>query len=317
MNTIESTLREYAFELGLSVEDMRARVDEHCRNSFDGDWENSLRSKSIGIGGPVDSPPSVMVRWLQARGYTTAIGDVARWQTERKGAHWRVRRYVYDRVGILEAVPAVAMLWALALELDEDEATRTGEQVCRECSGRGERIVALDQGEIMDPRFFNSCRRNGWQFEESKRDRTVVRMRVRHGNPRPLGDHARFGPADTSYAENVFVPRTRIVVRPCICAPDPSWRVTEFEPLAEFKPQSRPETVSLEWLVRRLAAAGDFRAELASWPEQWQAQLDAWQATGETHWRAQWWLAFAEWAHAGKQPDLHRLSRLLDVRMAL
>lgn len=286
MNTIESTLRQFAFELGLSVEELRARVDEHCGDADHGDWLRSLYTTYYAVGGPVESPSSVMARWLQARGYTTAIGDVARWQTEREGSHWRVRQDVYDRVGILEAPPAIVLLWALAVELDEDAATFTGERLCRDCGGRRQLIEDLDVGSVPSPAFVRRCTWRGfakireWKAREK---RPLVRMHRVDGVTvnRPVQD-------------------TRIVLGRCHCTAP-----------------TRPETVSLEWLVRRLAAVGDFRAVIAGWPAAWQAQLDSWQATGETHWRAQWWFAFAEWAHAGKQPDLHRLSRLLDVRMAL
>ncbi|HVI04127.1 MAG TPA: hypothetical protein VM869_35795 [Enhygromyxa sp.] len=177
------------------------------------------------------------------------------------------------------------LLWALALELDERGATFTGEQVCRECSGRGARIVALDQSVIGGLRHV-PARARGTEFDVTcARNRWTADIVV---CPKPV--HAHDGARTT-----------RLVMMPC--------------PFCAIGRHTRPVTVSLEWLVRKLAAADPFRAELTGWPDAWQAQLDRWQASGETHWRAQWWLAFAEWAVGGKVPDEHQLARLLAMRI--
>lgn len=181
----------------------------------------------------------------------------------------------------------------LALEIDERGATPTGERVCRACGGRGERIVALDQGRFSDPKFISECRRSGWRILESPPElRTTVRMR-------------RYVPNEGRYhVEDVPVPRTRIVVQPCLC---PSEAVRPW----------RPETISLAWLVRKLMAAQPFVCDMHEWPAKWQRELDEREASGLTNvlvaWQAQWWRAFAEWAQTGgrKQPDVAVLAPVL------
>lgn len=246
------------------------------------------------------------VEWLRARGFAAGAGLVAEW-TLTSGVPWRI----YDEHAVIEASPGVVLLWALALEIDEHHATETGDRVCRACGDRGERIVVLDQGTFVDPNFMAECRRHGGRIDESPPQRTTVRMHVLpRGQQRPLGDHGRYGP-DNSRVENVLVPRTRLVVRPCGCVP-PERQMIDAEPIW---PPTRPDTVSLEWLVRRLAAAWPFAVATTGFPELWQAKIDEWLATDETHWIAQWWVAFWQWACAGVEPDVDQLARLLAMRI--
>jgi hypothetical protein len=116
--------------------------------------------------------------------------------------------------------PGVALLWALALEIDECGATLTGERVCRACSGR-QSIVATANGRYPS---------------------TAV---IRYGD-------GRLGPWSQLRA---------VSVQPCSC-----------------DGPTRPDTVSLHWLVRHLASQ---RSPIVTdWPEQWVVDVDAMEANG-------------------------------------
>jgi hypothetical protein len=201
--------------------------------------------------------------------------------------------------------PGVALLWALALEIDECGATLTGERVCRACSGR-QSIVATANGRYPS---------------------TAV---IRYGD-------GRLGPWSQLRA---------VSVQPCSC-----------------DGPTRPDTVSLHWLVRHLASQ---RSPIVTdWPEQWAVDVDAMEANGwgdtwlpsqgeqpkpppsvrvggieiptidtrlhlrdgtpagwsRKHdptpaWMCVWWREFREWVTTGREPDAGELARLLEERTA-
>lgn len=52
---------------------------------------------------------------------------------------------------IPHASKGIALLWALAREIDDVDSTATGEHVCRSCSGRGEVLIPLTWFELLIP----------------------------------------------------------------------------------------------------------------------------------------------------------------------
>lgn len=145
----------------------------------------------------------------------------------------------------IRASASILLLWALALEIDERAATRTGAKVCCACGGRGEVIVALDHGPFVDPAFIFRCRARNWLHRIVESGTTSAA--ARYGSPEGIADH------------------TRIVVDPCEC-----WGPT------------RPATVSLSDVVRDLASLPRPRFE---WPHEWlvafdkrEAETDDWVA---------------------------------------
>lgn len=69
----------------------------------------------------------LLTDWMEARGWPAPYGARTP-QSSAIASRWP---------------PSLWMLWALALEVDEHRATRTGASVCRACGGRGEVIVRV------------------------------------------------------------------------------------------------------------------------------------------------------------------------------
>jgi hypothetical protein len=205
---------------------------------------------------------------------------------------------------LARARPGVALLWGLALEMDECGATLTGERVCQQCAGR----------------IGSDGRPTVWYWP----------WRVW-----------------TSRSWHTSAPPTEL---PCGC----NWHSDI---------PTRPDTVSLHWLVRQLASQ---RSPIVTdWPEQWAVDADAMEANGwgETwlpsqgeppkpppsvrvggieiptidtrlrlrdgtpagwsrkhdptpSWMCIWWREFREWVTTGREPDAVELARLLDERTA-
>jgi hypothetical protein len=197
----------------------------------------------------------------------------------------------------LRDTPGGLLLYAIAAEIDKRQATVVpGARVCRACGGRGETIVALDQGRFVDPSFINECRRNGW----------IGRIRE---SP---------GAVWAEYGHTGNVPRARIVVTPCVCtgAAVPAMRIgirvmvshDGSEGAEVTRLGTRPDTVSLAWLVAYLA---EQRTPAFEWPAQWLVDMDLREANGDTSWVAVWWAQFYAWTR-GVALDEARLQWALD-----
>lgn len=158
----------------------------------------------------------------------------------------------------------VALLWALAREIDERRFTPIG-RVCRACGGRGVVIIDLDHGAFIDPAFMARCRRAG-------------RMIIESGSV--LAD-AMFDSGEQSRQR----PHTRIVVERCDC-----------------DGPTRPDTVELHRIVAGLAELPRPRLEWPDlWLVELDVMLSG--TSDRPDWMIRWWLAFREWSHAGKVPD--------------
>jgi hypothetical protein len=71
---------------------------------------------------------------------------------------------------------------------------------------------------------------------------------------------------------------------------------------------TRPDTVSLAWLVGFLA---ELPKPAFDWPAQWLVDLDWREAQGDDSWQAVWWAEFMAWTR-GAAIDVDRLQRALD-----
>jgi len=187
---------------------------------------------------------------------------------------------------------ALWLLWALAVEVDEHQATRTGEQVCRACSGSGEVIVAAPDGH--GARF--------WMHERTHSARRSVHA-----------DHAPYTPDDQrrivdaimdyqnhrapwpQHVRQFTIHGDSVVTAPCDGDPE----------------KTRPVTISLARMVRLMATLGD--APYGPLPPAWEVRLDTMEQAGwlgvdgAPAWVCRWWRAFSEWSIAGEEPDVEAL----------
>jgi hypothetical protein len=175
----------------------------------------------------------------------------------------------------------IGLLHALALEIDERVATRTGERVCRACDGRGREIVAwypLGTAEGM-PRWIDERYLVGlWSAE-------VDDWVDSWTSPGPGSEPPDFMPdAIAEYDSHLGLALVHV-------------------PCAGHGP-ARPETVELHRVVEACASMSRPHFE---WPEGWLVNLDG-MLVGAPDWIARWWLAFREWTHAGKEPDARALA---------
>lgn len=175
----------------------------------------------------------------------------------------------------------VAILWALALEIDERGPTFTGERVCRACGGRGE-VNSWGRSNLS-----GTCDPRGSKPPTIGSLASLVRSgQLAHGY---MGD------VDQTISQEE---RERWSWRspcPCDCP-------------------TRPDTILLHRLVVDLAAMRSPR--LASVFDQWAIDADVRNDQGDTSWQHQWWLAFLAWTLRGIEPDAHALAPLLRDRIA-
>jgi hypothetical protein len=188
-------------------------------------------------------------------------------------------------VTALHRTPGAWLLHAIAAEIDNRGATLVPDaRVCRACGGRGETIVALDQGRFIDPAFMAACRRNGWGGTGARQ-------------------HVRVGADRYRRIQESADQTTRIVVLPCDCEPSVDSRLFGL-----VDTNKRPDTVSLAWLVAWLA---DQRTPAFEWPAQWLVDMDMREAKGDRSWQAVWWAQFYAWTR-GVALDEERLRWALD-----
>jgi hypothetical protein len=193
----------------------------------------------------------------------------------------------------LAGTPGVWLLHAIAAEVDKREATVVpGAKVCRGCGCRGETIVALDQGRFVDPAWTMDCIRRGW-------GRSIL---YSDNRPRPTRAVAPCGA--------VF--QTAVVVLPCSCRTGVLLVTLVAGPGPEgaevIRLGTRPDTVSLAWLVAYLA---EQRTPAFEWPAQWLVDMDQREANGDRSWVAVWWAQFYAWTR-GVALDDERLRWALD-----
>lgn len=211
---------------------------------------------------PADALPEPQ-RFAEARRERARTRAGQRWDATRTPSaivsQWALRRMLSAFLGPLllgRGSPAERLLWAVALELDEQlPPTKTGEMACRVCSGWGEVIVELDQ-TICSPDFFRRARIRG----ATERIRRSPRIRT--------ADH----PSSLE---------TRMVVDPCACEhkrkrPHTVQLHRIVEAIAAMR-SPRVDDWPEQWLVDidRREAAGD-RSPKAVW---W-AQFFAWTRGG-------------------------------------
>ena len=213
---------------------------------------------------------------------------------------WRPVSTVYRQTDgsiLFEGRRATILLWALAVEVDEHQATRTGEQVCRACSGSGEVIFWQDLqidhlGHLGPDGYMQACTRiNALKHEPS----TII------DRPKALGWATTDGAHWILGTRDIAGQRT-VIGEPCDCDPE----------------KIRPVTVSLARMVLLMATLGD--APYGPLPPAWEVRLDSMEQAGwhgidgAPAWVCRWWRAFAEWSIAGKEPDVEALAADLAER---
>jgi hypothetical protein len=201
------------------------------------------------------------------------------------------------------------LLHAIASEIDNRGATLVPDaRVCRACGGRGETIVALDQGRFIDPAWTMDCIRRGW-------GRAIL---YSDNRPRPA----------RAVVPGSVVFQTAMVVLPCKCETVPSiiasmtigaatlrhnGRIDLTEDVSvEAISRTRRDTVSLAWLVAYLA---DQRTPAFEWPAQWLVDMDLREDNGDRSWQAVWWAQFYAWTR-GVALDEERLRWAREVSRA-
>ncbi len=219
---------------------------------------------------------STLERWGSARGMWVNTGDPAIWMIHSHYHRWwdrLARRWRFDT--LIKAPPSIVLLYAIALELDEREATVAGE-VCRACGDRGEVIVGWYPHGTARAGWLASVFADVLEAVDDWANECTSPLSV--GPPPVEGMHATYDAHEDRL----------ILTCPCPC-----------------DGPKRPHTVQLHRLVADLAACSRPRFQ---WPDEWLVRLDM-RLDGNIDWIGRWWVAFCEWTVAGKVPDPRELAK--------